>query len=150
PTSGALIRTFNGHAMAFNLVPGLPRIPVMCLAFSPDGRHIASGSFDPKITRLRESRGVVKIWEAETGREVLTFEQVGAVLSLAFSPDGKRIASSGVNDDNSFVVWDTKTKAVIKVVHGHTDHVQRLRYSADGRFLISGCQDGLVKLWDPT
>ena len=145
-----VLHTFRGHAL-FNLsVPGLPRVPVMCASFSPDGRHIASGSFSPQL-KIRESKGVVKVWEAETGKEILTFDdQVGVVLSLVYSPDGGRIASSSINSDNTFVVWDARTRAVIRVVSGHKSHVHKLRYSRDGRFLASGSTDGTVKLWDAT
>ena len=92
---------------------------------------------------------MVKVWDVETQRERLTFDkQLGIVLSLAYSPDGRRIASSSINDDNTFVVWDAKSGAVVQVVHGHTSHVHRLRYSPDGRLLASASTDGSVKLWD--
>jgi eukaryotic-like serine/threonine-protein kinase len=147
--TGRVLFTYRGHALLPVSLPGIPRLPVTCVAFSPDGRHIASASVSPKLDKLRESRGVVKIWDAETGHEVITFqEQFGVVLSLAYSPDGQRIASSSINDDNTFVVWDAKTGAVIQVVHGHASHVHRLRYSPDGRLLASASTDGSVKLWD--
>ena len=152
--SGQLLLTYEGHQGLIAKIPDflkvdVPRPPVMCLAFSPDGRHIASGGFEPKLGKLRELRGVVKVWDAQTGAEVLTFqEQLGVILSLDYSPDGRRIASSSINQDNTFVVWDAKTKAVIRVVAGHTSHVHRLRYSPDGRLLASGDTDGSIKLWD--
>jgi WD40 repeat protein len=149
--SGRVLLTYRGHALLPVSVPGIPRLPVTCLAYSPDGRHIASASVFPKLERLRESRGVVKIWDAETGRDLVTFqEQVGVVLSLAFSPDGRRVASSSINDDHTFVVWDAGSGAVIRIVRGHASHVDRLRYSPDGRLLASASTDGSVKLWDAT
>jgi WD40 repeat protein/serine/threonine protein kinase len=147
--SGRVLHTFSGHAFLPFPIPGISAIPVLCLAFSPDGRHIASGSFSPKIGKLRESPGVVLVWEVETGHEVLRFDaQVGPVLGLTFSPDGRHIASSSLNTDNSFVVWDARTGAVVRVVRGHTDNVHCLRYSPDGRLLATGAADGGVKLWD--
>jgi WD40 repeat protein/predicted Ser/Thr protein kinase len=146
--SGRVLLTYTGHALpAF--VPGSPRIPVTCLAFSPDGRQIASGSFFPNPLNKQRSAGVVKVWDAATGKDAVTFrKQIGVVLSVTFSPDGRRLASSSINDDNTFVVWEATTGEVVKVMHGHRSHVHRLRFTTDGRLLASASTDGSVKLWD--
>jgi WD40 repeat protein/tRNA A-37 threonylcarbamoyl transferase component Bud32 len=138
--SGNVVGTYSKH---------FP-IPVTCLAFSPDGRRIASASFVPNLFNKQKSEGVINVWDVQTRETVFTFRQhQGVVLSLDFSPDGKRIASSSINEDNSFVVWDAGTGAVIQVVRGHTSHVHRLRFRADGGLLASASTDGTVKLWDP-
>ncbi|HVX15766.1 MAG TPA: protein kinase [Pirellulales bacterium] len=141
---------------------GIPKIPIMCVAFSPDGQRVASGSFAPKVVQrgfsfdvdLRGSPGVVTLWDVKTGAQptkLLDFqEQLGVVLSLAFSPDGSRIASSSIDPEHTFVVWEAVSGAVIKKVHGHASHIHRLRYSADGRLLASVDTDGKVKFWDAT
>jgi WD40 repeat protein len=136
----------------------MPRIPIMCLAFSPDGKTLASGSFlprakfslrDPMPKPDRDSPGLVRIWDVASGDLVASFEdQKGVALSLVFSPDGKRIASSSINPENSFVVWDVKTRKVIKRVTGHNSQIHRLRFSPDGRKIASGETDGVVKVWD--
>jgi len=137
--SGALLFTYTGHRP----------LPVTCLSFSPDGRQIASGSFVPNPFNLRGSHGVVKVWDVETQRDLVTFNKpLGVVLSLGYSPDGRRIASSSINDDNTFVVWDAASGGDVQVVRGHTSHVHRLRYSPDGRLLASASTDGSVKLWN--
>ncbi|HEX3655732.1 MAG TPA: protein kinase [Pirellulales bacterium] len=127
---------------------GAPRMPIMCVAYSPDGKFIATGSFAPTLP-LRKSPGVVTIWDSATGRQVLQFKnQLGVVLSLAYSHDGSRIASSSINDENTFVVWESRSGKVIDVLKGHTGQVYRLCYSPDGKLLASGDINGQVKLWD--
>jgi WD40 repeat protein/serine/threonine protein kinase len=172
--SGKVLGNFQGHRVERNLpgmgllenLPGwdvidkiprpdiaqLPRVPVACLAFSPDGRHIASGSLAPNAIRLADPRaasGVVKVWEAESGRVVQTFnDQVGLVMSLAYSHDGERVASASINDDFSFVVWDVRNAQVLHRFHDHASNVHRLCFSPNDRVLISGSTDGCVKVWD--
>ena len=137
----------------------VPNIPIMCLAFSPDGKTIATGSFYPQFQfdpsnplkpRIdRDSPGLVRLWDVASGNLVGSFQdQKGISLALTFSPDGRRIASSSINPDNSFVVWDVQTRQVVKRVLGHKSQIHRLAYSPDSRVLASGDTDGVVKLWD--
>ncbi len=177
--SGRLIQDIDADAGAipFGFGPiatrlGIGRIPIMCVEFSPDGRFIATGTFEPiwpsknspgvmsiwktvevlisqPVFTLKNSPGVVSIWDVETGKRVLKFDrQVGVVLSLAYSPDGRRIASSSINPDNTFVVWEVETGKVVRVVHGHESQIHRLRYSPDGRSIASADTNGSVRLWD--
>jgi WD40 repeat protein len=84
--TGKLVRTLRGHTG-----------DVMALAFSPDGRRLASGSYDQTI----------KLWDVETGQEVLTLRgHTAQVLGLAFSPDGHQLFSCG--DDQTVRVWDAR------------------------------------------
>ena len=153
--SGRLLRDIDssGVAVPFGLgtvlaALGVSRVPATCVEFSPDGRYVAAGSFSPAFP-LKNSKGIVIIWDAETRQLVRKFDgQLGVVLSLAYSPDGQRIASSSINPDNTFVVWETKTGDIVKTISGHTSQIHRLRYSPDGRLIASSDTDGKVRLWD--
>jgi WD40 repeat protein len=109
------------------------------LAFSPDGKRVA--------TRDQEGKGV-RLLDATTGKEVRHYEgHKQAVKALAFSPDGKWLASG--SDDATVRLSDMATGRSVHVLRGHADTVMCLAFSRDGRLLASGGEDRSVQLWDP-
>jgi eukaryotic-like serine/threonine-protein kinase len=112
---------------------------VTSVAVSPDGKRIVSGNYDK----------TVKVWDADTGQVILTFQNHrGSVMSVTFSPDGKRIVSGGY--DMTVKVWDADTGQEILTCGGHTDSVLGVAFSPDGTRLVSGGSDQAVKVWDAT
>ncbi len=111
--------------------------PVFSVAFSPDGKWIASGS----------AKGSVRLWDAQTGDWMGTLEGHKAhVLALAFSPDGTLLASSG--REGSVFLWDVTARTQKVVLRTQGERVNGVSFSADGSVLASGSDDGTLQLWD--
>jgi WD40 repeat protein len=108
---------------------------VYSLAYSPDGRYLASGSKDRTI----------KIWEVATGKELRTLTgHSGVVLSVAYSPDGRYLASG--SQDKTIKIWEVATGKV-RTLTGHYMTFWSVAYSPDGRYLASGSADKTIKIW---
>jgi WD40 repeat protein/predicted Ser/Thr protein kinase len=112
---------------------------VTSVSFSPDGKQLASASFDK----------TVKLWDGFTGQEVLTLKgHTSEVGSVVFSPDGKRLATG--SEDGTVKIWDAVTGQEALTLKGHTNGVTSVAFSPDGNRLASGSRDGTVRIWDAT
>jgi WD40 repeat protein len=114
---------------------------VNSVAFSPDGRLLASGNSGSG------DRGSITLWEIATGAKLRTLgTDLHSIESVAFSPDGTILASGDF--DNRVALWDTATGAQLHVLEGHTDRVTSVAFSRNGKTLASGGEDGKTLLWD--
>jgi WD40 repeat protein len=140
--------TVVGGVEAIRTIPGSGE-HVQEVIYSPDGRYLASAA-GPRVV-LRE---------VKTGEEVRTFtdEEVAqfhegnkwymdlAIISVAFSPDGKLLAAGSVNQLT--LVWEVETGKLLHKLKGHLNLVFAVAFSPDGKRLASGSWSGQTLVWD--
>ena len=147
---------WNGTAKVWDLETGKELLTlkghqggILSVAISPDGKRIVTAG-GGKFYELGDSidyeqSAEVKVWDAESGKEVLDLEgQTKAVRSVAFSPDGKHIAGGGLA--RVLVVWDADSGRLLTTYTGHTE-VMSLTYRPGGKRIVSGGEDTLIKVW---
>jgi eukaryotic-like serine/threonine-protein kinase len=109
---------------------------VLCVAFSHDGKLLASGGSDNKI----------KVWDVASGHEIVSLINQDQVCSVTFNKDGTQIASGSGN--GQIKLWALNKDKELATLKGHKDPVSFLRFCQDGKFLISGSENSTVKVWD--
>ncbi len=120
------LHTFIGH-----------RAPLTSVAWSPNGKFLATGSAD----------GTAKIWPACGGRELLTLRgHSSGVTSLSWSPDGRRLATASL--DGTAKVWETAEGRQQLTLNEHEDRVTSVSWSPNGERLATASKDGTAKIWD--
>ena len=120
--TGAELSLLTGHASA-----------VRSIAFSPDGRTLASGA------EREYFNGTIRLWDTATGAHKLTLEgHTFRVLSLAFSPDGRTLASG--SGDGTVCLWNTVTGAHKLTLDAHKRLITSLAFSPDGKTFASSVE----------
>lgn len=123
---GAIVRRLEG-------VKG--GVLAVALSEAPEPRLVASGQ-----------DGILTMWELREGRTMRgPLSHQGAVEALAWSADGKRLASGGT--DKLLLVWDSESNRVV-TLKGNDQPIQSVAFSPDGSLVASGAIDGKIRVWD--
>lgn len=114
---------------------------VESLAYAPDGRYLASGSY-----------GEVTLWDAQTGMARRKWTGFAAsVVALGFSPDGKYLATGGgaATEDGEIKIFEVASgKHLLEIKNGHSDTVFGVSFSPDGKMLATCAADKFVKVFE--
>ncbi len=113
--------------------------PIDAVALSADGKRLVTGGWG----------GIARIWDVDTGKQLVSIQTGGQyVFAAAFSPDGRQVAT-GTNERPDYLkVWDAETGKLIRAYPGHRDAVLSVAYSRDGKRLLTSSYDETARLWE--
>ena len=107
--------------------------------FSPDGGRVAApGGYASEVAT---------VWDLSSGKQVLSVNRGhGSVISVAYSPEGSRLATVGI--EGKARIWDARTGRLVRTLEGDRAWIYAVTYSPDGRLMATGSGDGTVRVWD--
>ncbi len=112
---------------------------MVCLAFNPDGRILASA----------DNKGNIYLWDVENKTLVNTLPvKQNKVLSIAFSHDGNFLAVA--NNNHTITIWSARHGVEVKTLKGHNEPITKIAFSADNKILASASADRTLMIWNFT
>lgn len=144
--TGELINTISGYIH-----------PIHCLAFSPNGKYLATGCIDDPTKLKGPQKGVpsnnkfIGIWSATKGGLIRSINVKSYdIRSIVFSSDSKILATGGwdyTSNKETIRLWDVESAKLVRPCEGHLSVVECVDFSPDNRYLVSGSDDKSIKLW---
>jgi WD40 repeat protein len=125
PLDARVVRTLAGHPS-----------PIRWVAFSPNGKQLATACFDEKI----------RLFDVATGAVRYLLGHTKSIVGLEWSPDGRSLISGGW--DNTARIWDIAS-GTARAVMPHRKNVLAVSWSPDGKSIATGCSDRVVQVWNP-
>ena len=121
------------HLATLDHINNRTRSQVKALTFSPNGQLLATAGVE------------VKLWDVHTRKEIRTLQHGKWVLAVAFSPDGRMLATG--DEGGQITIWDVQTQQTVVQLDGDFTAVYTLMFSPDGKILASGGYEGKIELW---
>ena len=119
---------------------------IYAIALSSNGQWLAVGGFFAPNGTSGPGVGAIRLYDFVTGEVKQLLEgHDNTVVALAFSPDGRRLASG--SSDDSAIIWDVKTGLILHKLSGHESQVNDVAFSGDGTLVATASRDSTLKLW---
>jgi WD40 repeat protein len=131
--AGETVRTIRGQ-----VGPG-PEGKIYAMALSPDGRWLVAGGY------AKGDDNDIRLYDFATGKLMALLKgHHDSVVSLAFSPDGKRLISG---DSYAAIIWDVENRSLVHRLEGHADAIYAVAFTPDEARAVTGSRDTTLRLW---
>src|SRR5262249_8553937 len=106
-----------------------------CVAFSPNGKLVASASYD----------GSARVHRTDTGKEVFQLQAKKVIYSQCFAPGGKALLAGG---EHAVSFWDTQTGQRQRGIDGVAGQLWTIQFAPDGKTFAGGTSEGVIHIWE--
>jgi WD40 repeat protein len=136
------VRTIRGQ-----VGPGFEGM-IYSMALSPDGRWLAAAGWTDPTTATVPCCGDIRLYDLASGKLLALLKgHISTVVSLAFSPDSKRLVSGSWLGDLSAIIWDVEGRKQLHRLQGHTAEIYGVAFTPDGQRVVTSSLDTTLRLW---